>query len=217
MRHFKDKVVWIVGATSGIGRATAYALHKEGATVVLSARRAEGLKEICKDLGERAFSHPLDVIDLSKLSAAISAIKKKHGHIDSALYFPAFYKPGPIKKMLLDDVQKMLQINLLSGLIFAKEVSAFMESQGGGQIGLCGSVAGYVGLPDGQPYSATKAGLINFTESLKLEHPNLDIKIINPGFVKTPMTDKNKFTMPLIVSPRKSRFLYSQRAQEKTF
>lgn len=70
------------------------------------------------------------------------------------------------------------------------------------QLIFCASVAGYVGLPNGQPYSATKAALINYAESLRAEYwPQVDIKIISPGFVQTRLTDKNEFKMPMIITP----------------
>ena len=79
-----------------------------------------------------------------------------------------------------------------------------LQQQNEGQFILCASVAGYRGLPNGQPYSATKAGIINFAESLRAEQTNLDIKVINSGFVRTPMTDKNQFNMPMMIEPEQA-------------
>lgn len=92
-------------------------------------------------------------------------------------------------------------MNLLGAFTLIDSVLPILKQQRSGQLALCGSVAGYNGLPGGQPYSATKAAVINLAESLKAENPQLDIKVINPGFVKTPLTDKNSFQMPMMVSP----------------
>jgi short-subunit dehydrogenase len=96
-------------------------------------------------------------------------------------------------------------------------VLPILKSQAHGQFVLCGSVAGYCGLPNGQPYSATKAGVINLAESLRAEEGHLDIKVINPGFVRTPLTDKNNFKMPMMIEPEEAAKIIVKGLQSKKF
>ena len=111
----------------------------------------------------------------------------------------------------------MLEVNVLGAFNIVQRVLPYMQEQGEGQIALCGSVAGYAGLPGGQPYSATKAAIINLAESLKAENPALDIKLINPGFVKTPLTDKNDFQMPMMLSAEQAAVEVAQGLLSRRF
>ena len=201
MATHKDKIIWIAGASSGIGRALAVSLAKQGATLVLSARNEEDLRALNHELGDQHMVAPLDVTDVSGLESIASKIIDSYGRIDRAIFMAAIYNPGELGEVDLPLIHKMLDVNLKGGFNFVQTVLPFMRAAGGGQIALCGSVAGYRGLPKGQPYCATKAGVINLAESLCIEEApnNIDIKVINPGFVKTRLTDKNKFKMPMII------------------
>lgn len=107
-----------------------------------------------------------------------------------------------------EKVKKVVEVNLLSAFNLTELVLPWLIEQKKGQFVICASVAGYRGLPTGQPYGATKAALINLAESIycemQLTHPEVDIKVINPGFVKTPLTDKNDFKMPMIITTEKA-------------
>ena len=200
IKNFANKRVWIIGASSGIGKAVAIELARQGASLVLSARRQQRLDELNQQLDN---NHQVIVVDVTDTSAVNNAAQQID-HIDSVLFFAAGYEPNSIQNMDIEQAKKLVDINLNGALNTVHKVLPIMQRQGQGQIALCASVAGYMGLPNGQPYSATKAALINFAESLRIEQPQLDIKVINPGFVSTELTDKNDFKMPMITTPEKA-------------
>ena len=202
MQDVKGKYVWVIGASSGMGEALAIELAKRGAILALSARREEKLKALSEKLeGDGHINAPLDVADPQTIQSAQAGILKQFSRIDSAVFLAAIYKPHDGEKKPLSLIHDMLNVNLGGAFNLIDSVQTQFETQGQGQIVLCASVAGYRGLPSGQPYCATKAALINLGESLKveLEPRNIDVKIICPGFVKTPLTDKNDFPMPMII------------------
>ena len=199
MQSVRGQHVWIIGASSGIGAATALALSKAGAHVILSARRADVLEHVGQQL--YGFNHqilPFDVASYAETVVAFSKIKR----LDRVLFLAAVYDPTIEGRTDIAFIQQSLQVNLAGVFHIVNVVTSFFEGQGYGQINLCGSVAGYFGLPNAQPYSATKAAIINLAESLYIENQakNIDVKLISPGFVRTPMTDKNDFEMPMMIS-----------------
>lgn len=193
--------VWIVGASSGIGRTLAVELAKRGDSLALSARNAEALHQLNAELGGGHLVLPLDVADAAAVAQATADLKKAWQHIDSIIFMAGAYTPVPISDMTLDDARNIVTVNLLGGMYLTHAVLPWLTEQNRGQLALCSSVAGFVGLPKGQPYSATKAGLTNFAESLRVElaGTGIDIKVIHPGFVRTRLTDKNTFDMPMIM------------------
>lgn len=198
MDTLNGKHIWIIGASSGIGCALAHELSNQGAHLILSARREDMLKKLNQKLGDKHTVLPLDVADLKSLSTTIKKIKI----LDSVIFLAAIYAPHDKQPKDIDFIHKMMNINLGGVFNTVHTVLPFLQKQGFGQIVLCGSVAGYRGLPYGQPYCATKAAIINYAESLytELKPENIDVKVINPGFVKTPLTDKNNFPMPMMIS-----------------
>ena len=202
MKNVKGKYIWILGASSGIGAALAKELADRGAILALSARREEKLEELAKTLaGENHIIAPLDVSDPASIKAAQDHILAQAPHIDSAIFMAAIYSPHDGEKKTLSFIHDILDVNLGGAFNLVDCLQEQFEKQGYGQLVLCASVAGYRGLPGGQPYCATKAALINLGESLRieLEPKNIDVKIICPGFVKTPLTHKNDFSMPMII------------------
>jgi short-subunit dehydrogenase len=200
---FKNEVIWIIGASSGMGRELAIGLSKHGANLILSARSQEALVELNNTLGGNNQILPFDVADSEALKVTISKAFAQNNTIDRIIFMAALYDPKSIKEIKKDFVQHLMQVNLIAPINLAIDVMPYLEKQEKSQIVFCCSVAGYTGLPIGQPYSSSKSGLINFAESLHAEAPeNVDVKIINPGFVKTPMTDMNNFKMPMIMSPQ---------------
>jgi short-subunit dehydrogenase len=200
---FKNENIWIIGASSGMGRELAIGLSKHGANLILSARNQEALVELNNTLGGNNQIFSLDVADSEAMKVTISKAFAQNETIDRIIFMAALYDPKSIKEIKKDFAQQLMQVNLIAPINLAIDVMPYLEKQAKSQIVFCCSVAGYTGLPIGQPYSSSKAGLINFVESLYAEAPkNVDIKIINPGFVKTPMTDMNSFKMPMIMSPQ---------------
>ncbi len=202
MKTLKNKTIWIVGASSGIGAALAENLHERGARLVLSARSRDKLEALNIELDGIHEIEPLDICDFDAVQKAVDRI----GGIDIAIFLAASYTPGLIEKAEIEAVHQMIDVNLKGALNFIHCVYPRMIKAGSGQIVLCGSVAGYCGLPNSQPYSATKAAMINLAQSLRTEAKphGIDVRLISPGFVKTPMTSKNDFDMPMIIEPEQA-------------
>lgn len=198
---FPNEVIWIIGASSGIGRALAIKLAQSGATLILSARRNDVLEEINVSLGGQHQVHAFDIADSEQTLMASQRIFAHLGRIDRIIFMSAVYTPMRLDELDLLETKRSIDTNLMGAFNLIHAVLPALKQQTLAQLVLCASVAGYVGLPQGQPYSASKAALINLAESLRAECPaHLDIKMISPGFVATPLTQKNNFRMPMIIS-----------------
>jgi len=218
MKSYEGKTIWIIGASSGIGWALAKELHRLGAFVILSARDEEALEELSQQLGSRLSIAPLDVRNIEAIKECFDRIGKQTD-IDSVVFMAGIYKPLKISEIKPAEISDMLATNLQGAMLVVRQVLPYFLSRKKGQIALCASVAGYRGLPNAQPYGATKAALINFTETLRIECANtgVDIKLINPGFVKTRLTDQNAFTMPSIISSEQAAKFIADGLQKKNF
>lgn len=215
MRAYEGKQVWIIGASSGIGAALAQELAAQGAQLVLSARRLEQLQALNQRLGGQHQVLAVDAGDPQSLLTAAAQIER----LDSVVFMAAYYSTDSSRNYDIDFIQQIIRVNLGGAFNTVNAVKGIFKRQGYGQIALCASVAGYRGLPYGQPYCATKAALINYAESLKIELENqqIDVKVINPGFVKTPLTDKNKFTMPMLIQADEAARILAQELLSKRF
>lgn len=189
--------IWIIGASDGIGLALAKAYSAQGAHVILSARSQDPLDELAAQLGN-ASVHVLDVSDRATVQTAADAILAV-GPVDRIIHLAAMYDPGRIADLDPDKAAQIVTVNLTGSFHIAQIGPKVLRK--GGQLALTGSVAGYVGLPQGQIYSASKAGVINLAESLRAERKDLDIRLICPGFVETRLTKMNDFKMPAIMKP----------------
>lgn len=203
---YQNQIVWIIGASSGIGCALARELSAHGAILALSARRKDELEKLNNDLGGRHRVFTLDTTDVESTLSTARAIHAEFGRIDRVIFLAAAYAPMKTDALDLTATKNIVDINLTGAFNLVHAVLPILKNQTTkGQLALCGSVAGYVGLPGGQPYSATKAAIINLAESLYAEcKDSVDIKLISPGFVRTPLTDKNNFTMPAIIEPEQA-------------
>lgn len=216
---FKNETIWIIGASSGIGKALAEVLAEQSATLILSARSEDALVKLNRELGGDHHVLPLDVADNASLQKAFQTVGNVVKRVDRIIFLAAIYEPTPIRKIDMDFARKTMEVNLLGAMAFTQHVLPFFGKQGGGQLVLCASVASYVGLPNGQPYSASKAALLSFAESLYAEEQSddVDIKVINPGFVRTPMTDKNTFDMPMRIEPKEAAQAIAKGLKQKGF
>jgi short-subunit dehydrogenase len=217
--HYQNKVIWIIGASSGIGAALAQELDSHGAILALSARRSEELKKLKESLkGSQHEILVLDVTNAESLTMSSCQIIQKFGRLDSVIFLAAAYTPMILENLDIVNTQQIIEVNMLGAFNVLFAVLPIFKKQIYGQIALCASIAGYIGLPGGQPYSATKAGIINLAESLRAELPKyIDVKLINPGFVRTQLTDKNKFNMPMIISPQQAAVFISKGLLSKSF
>ncbi len=194
------ETIWIIGASDGIGAALARAWAARGARLILSARSAGRLEELAASLGPAHMVLPLDVSDRASLDAAAERIAPV-GPLDRVVHLAAMYDPGKIAELDPEIAAQIISVNLTGSFHVAQVAPLLLR--GGGQLALCGSVAGYIGLPQGQIYSATKAGVINLAQSLRAEMAGrYDVRLISPGFVDTRLTQRNDFTMPAMVAPQ---------------
>lgn len=195
--------VWVVGASTGIGAAVARALLDRGARVVLSARNETRLREVASaDIAAgRAVVEPFDFTD----GAAVAAVWERivaDGPVDLVLIVAGTHREMRAWELDADAARALLETNLHGPIATVAAVVPRLIAQGRGAIGIVSSLAGYRGLPKALIYGASKAALINFTETLYLDlRPrNLGVYLVNPGFVKTPLTDRNTFHMPHLVT-----------------
>ena len=197
-----SKNVWITGASTGIGRATAIKFANEGWQVAVSARRKELLEELSKEHSNIS-SFPLDVTNRNSCVQVFEDILKKYSSIDICIFSTGTYDPKTEREINLDEIENVFNVNLFGTLNCIKAVESNLKNKKKGHIAIVSSVAGYRGLPNSSGYGPSKAALINLSESLYFDFKKYKIKIslISPGFIKTALTDKNKFKMPFIKSP----------------
>jgi len=200
IRDWQGKRVWLVGASSGIGLALAQHLHRLGARVLVSARRAEALQAFV-DAHPGSLALPLDVTDRAGV-ARVAAQALADGPLDLVCYCAGHYNAMRATAIDLDDLLRHHDINTVGLLYLLHVITPALLAQGHGHISLVSSVAGYRGLPQAMAYGPTKAALINLAETLYLDlHPKgLGISLVNPGFVETPLTAGNQFHMPALIT-----------------
>ena len=198
--------IWIVGASHGIGKAVAEKYLAQGHKVAISARSSESLIAITSKSKVSKLNYtvlPFDVLDRDAIKAAFNEIINCWQKIDLFIYGSAIYKPASINEIDTDYAKKTIDVNLTAVFDFLGLVIPHMVQNQSGHIALIASSAGYVGLPRSYAYGASKAAMINLAQGLysELSENNIDISVINPGFVKTRLTDKNDFSMPFIITP----------------
>ena len=197
-----DKVIWITGASSGIGKALAIKFAKKGWKVAISARRENLLNEIAKTYND-IFPYPLDVTDSNKCELVFNSIKEKFKNVDISVFSTGMHDPKSEKSLDLNKVRQIMEVNFFGTINSVNAVYKYYKERKSGQISIVSSVAGYRGLPAGGAYCASKSALTSFTESLNfdMKRKNVRVSLISPGFIKTPMTDQNDFPMPMIKTP----------------
>ena len=197
-----DKVIWITGASSGIGKALALKFAKERWLVAISARREELLNEISK-LNDNISSFPLDVTDSEKCKETFNQIKSKYNNVNIAFFCTGIHDPKSEKTLNLDSIEKIMNTNFFGTINSINAVYEYFKERKSGHISIVSSVAGYRGLPTGGAYCASKSALTTYAESLyfDMKRSNVKVSVVHPGFIKTPMTDQNDFPMPMIESP----------------
>ena len=205
--HITDwhgKTVWLIGASSGIGQATASALHARGARVIVSARNAAALQAFEQaHPGSQALAlDSTDAAQVAAVSAQVFAELAPGQTLDLVLYCAGYYKPQRATDYQLSEMLRHLQVNYTGALYMLDAVLPRLLTQGSGHISLVSSVAGYRGLPKSLAYGPTKAALINLAETLHtdLEGRGIAVSVINPGFVETPATSVNDFEMPALIT-----------------
>ena len=197
-----NKVIWITGASSGIGKALAIKFSNEGWQVAASARRENLLKELNKKY-PNIHSFSLDVTDSEKCKSVSVEILNKLKNIEICVFCAGIHDPQSEKKFSLDTIRQIMETNFFGTINSINSIIDYYKEKKSGQISIVSSVAGYRGLPAAGAYCASKSALSSFAESLyfDMKRFNVRVSLINPGFIKTPMTDQNDFKMPMIKSP----------------
>ena len=196
-----NKKIWITGASSGIGKALAIRFANEGWKVAASARRENLLKELSNKY-PNIQSFPLDVTDSDKCKSVFKDILEKFENIEICVFGTGIHDPKSEKKFNLEKIKKIMEVNFFGTMNSINSIYDYYKEKKNGQISIVSSVAGYRGLPAAGAYCASKSALSSFAESLYLDMKrfNVRVSVINPGFIKTPMTDQNDFKMPMIKS-----------------
>jgi len=194
-----NKTIWITGASSGIGKALAIKFANQGWKVAASARRENLLKELSQNYSNIS-SFPLDVTDSEKCEVVFNKIIEKFNDIEICVFGTGIHDPKSEREFNLEKIKKIMNVNFFGIINSINSVYKHFKEKKNGRIAIISSVAGYRGLPAAGAYCASKSALISFSESLyfDMKRSNVKISVINPGFIKTPMTDQNDFPMPLI-------------------
>lgn len=200
---WQGRTVWLVGASTGIGRATAERLHAAGARVVVSARSVEPLNAfVAAHPGAQAIA--FDATDREAMRDAARRIVAEHGRIDFAVYCAGTYVPMRAADFDLDVALRHVDVNYVGALHLLDAVLPLLGR--GAHLSLVASVAGYRGLPQALAYGPTKAALISLAETLymDLKDRGVAVSVVNPGFVETPLTAQNAFRMPALITPEEA-------------
>ena len=213
------KKIWITGASSGIGKAVAIKFAKEGWQVVASARTEKLLNDLSQ-LNNNIYPYPLDVTDKNRCKDVFKEILSKFQNIDICFFCTGTWDPNKEKDIDMDQIEKTINVNFFGTLNCIKTVEEYFKNKKSGQISIVSSIAGYRGLPNSSGYGPSKAALINLAESLYFDFKRHGVRVslISPGFIKTPMTDKNDFKMPFLKSPEfAAEKIYNGLVNSKSF
>lgn len=197
----KGQRIWLVGASEGLGRALALALAAEGAQLILSARNGARLQALAQQI-PGAEVQAMDVTDLD----AVRRVAADLGPIDGLIYNAGAYEPMRATQWNSDAALCMVDVNFTGALRVLGEVVPQMVRRGAGEITLVGSLAGYRGLPAAVGYGASKAALVSLAETMRhdLKGTGVTVRLVNPGFIRTRLTDKNTFKMPQLMTAERA-------------
>ncbi len=205
LRDWPGQVVWLVGASSGIGQATASLLHQRGAQVVVSARRVEALQAF-EQQHPGSFSLAADATDHAALCLAAQTVVARFGRLDLVVYCAGHYQALRATAFDLQSALQHQHVNYVGALHLLDAVLPTLLKQKSGHLSWVSSVAGYRGLPNSLGYGPTKAALTHLAQILYLDLQPLGLacSVINPGFVQTPLTAQNTFAMPALITPEQA-------------
>lgn len=199
MNEWTGKTYWLIGASEGLGRALSHQLSRVGCKVVLSARSEDRLNELAGELPGEAQVVPMDVTDADSVAQAAQAV----GDVDGMVYLAGVYWPMDAKQVDAEKLATMGEINFIGALRCVGQVLPRMIARDHGHLVLTGSLSGFRGLPGAVGYGASKAGVMSLAETLHADtrRTGVRVQLVNPGFIKTRLTDKNDFKMPFLMTP----------------
>lgn len=197
-------IVWITGASSGIGRALALRMARGGYRVAASARRGEELDRLKAEAAEEGgevIPVPLDTTKPEEVHDAVARIEREAGPISIAAFCAGTYEAVLAHELTAAKARPVFELNFMGTVNCLEALMPRMIARGYGRIALVASLSGYFGLPTAAIYGGSKAALINMAEALQpdLAKHGVAMQIVNPGFVKTPLTDRNEFPMPFLM------------------
>ena len=202
------KIIFVTGASSGIGKALSVKFANSGWKVLASARRLDLLKKLDKESNSLNSIIPIkmDITNKKTVSSQVNKTIKKYGIPDIVLLNAGTNNPNSKNIFSIEETEQIFKINFFGTLNCLHALLPFVKKKINSQIIFMSSVAGYRGLPYAAAYCSSKSAITTFAESIYNQCKNLGIaiRVINPGFVKTPLTDKNKFKMPMIIPVEKA-------------
>lgn len=202
-----SKNIWIIGASSGIGYELTKLYLQNGYTVVASSRNAKEsyeLNSLKSSFKQTLYLKDVDVQNSSSIREAALFVWKKLNYLDVCIFNAGVYEVSPLNSLNIDEFEKMTDINYLGAVRLTNIITAKFENQGFGKLVFNASLSSYFGLPNAGAYGASKAALVNFAQAIQPEllKKNIELQIINHGFVKTRLTNKNSFDMPQLMSSK---------------
>ena len=215
MKTWQGKRYWLVGASEGLGRSLAQVMSRAGVELVVSARSMERLEELVAELPGKASAVSVDISDSDSVRKAAVDV----GDIDGVVFLAGVYWPMKATEWDADKAEAMADINFTGAFrVLGQIVPGFVEKDAG-HVVLTGSLSGFRGLPGAIGYGASKAGVMYLAESMQadLRSTGVDVQVVNPGFVKTRLTDKNEFSMPFIMEPEEAAQEIWEHLNDTTF
>jgi NADP-dependent 3-hydroxy acid dehydrogenase YdfG len=202
MKQWQDKRYWLVGASAGLGEALAHKLSRAGAEVIVSARSEDKLAKLVDELPGRASYQTIDVQDIDSVKEAAEAV----GEVDGIVYLAGVYWPFGAKAWEAEHATAMIDVNLTGLVRVLGEVVPGMVKKDAGHIVITSSLTAFRGLPRSIGYTASKAGTMSLAECMyaDLRKTGVQVQVINPGFIKTQLTEKNDFKMPFLMEPEEA-------------
>ncbi len=201
-RQLSGKRYWLIGASEGLGRCLAEELDRLGVKLVLSARSQDRLNSLADALDQSPEVVTIDVTSVESVEDAVATV----GEVDGVVYLAGAYDPMSTRKWDAEKAEKIADVNFMGALRVFGRIVPGIARRGHGHLVLVGSLAGYRGLPGAIGYGASKAGLIHLAENIQSDLWNTDVKVqvLNPGFIRTRLTDKNDFDMPFLMEPEEA-------------
>ena len=193
------KTIWITGGSTGIGKALAIRFASKGWNVAISARRVELLDDLSNSY-DNIFGFPLDVTDRERCKEVFNEIKNKFENVDICFFSTGTWDPKKEKNIDVEQMENVFKVNFFGTVNSIKAVEQYFRDKKNGIITIVSSIAGYRGLPNSTGYGPSKSALNNLAESLCFDFKRYNVRVclVSPGFIKTPMTDKNDFKMPFL-------------------
>ena len=217
--YYKNKNILIIGGSFGIGEELCKNLAESGANLAIAARSIDKIESLCSDLPGNHFSMSCDVTKVSDLKKISSQLNEKWEIIDLIIFCAGSYCPMNLSNFNLAKSKEIININLISIFNFIDAFLPLFKKNKIPHLAVISSVAGYFGMPNSLAYGASKAALSNLMESLyyELRQYKTKVQLINPGFVKTRLTDQNGFKMPGIISPKQAASLITKKMRKGCF